>query len=176
MSISPLRTYEPLPETDIHEILSNGRRRKVIEHLQNEPNEVSVRDLAARIAEAETGESPPPSNIRNSAYISLHQTHLPRLDETGIIHYEEDRKTVSLRKPARQANVYMEVVTQYGITWSTYYRTLGTIALLTVVCSAMNVILLSALEPFVWATLFLVVIAISTVYQLWSQRWLYLIE
>lgn len=176
MSFSPLRTDDPLPETDIHEILSNDRRRLVLEHLRDHPREVSLRDLAERIAEAETNESPPPNNIRNSVYVSLHQSHLPRLDEMGLVDYDVDRKTISLRKPARQANIYMEVVTRYGITWSTYYRTLGTIAMLTVVLSAVDAPLVSMLGPLPWATLFLVVVGVSTAYQLWSRRWLFLLE
>jgi DNA-binding transcriptional ArsR family regulator len=174
MSLTSLRST-PLSETDIHDILSNDRRRRVIEHLQHH-REVSLRDLSVRIAEVETGESPPPSNIRNSVYVSLHQTHLPKLDTAGIVDYDKDRKTITLKRPARQANIYMEVVTRYGITWSTYYRTLSVISLLTVVFSSMDVVLLSTFEPFVWGTIFLAVLAISTIYQFWTKRWLFLLE
>jgi len=81
----------------------------------------TLNDLAETIAERETGESPAPKNIRNSVYNSLHQTHLPKLDRRGIVEYDSDRKTIRITEDARSVDVYMEVVTPYGITWSEYY-------------------------------------------------------
>ncbi|WP_423751263.1 DUF7344 domain-containing protein [Salinirarus marinus] len=169
-----LRTDRNLPETDIHDILRNDRRRNVIKQLQETNHEVSLRDLSVRVAEIETGESPPPSNIRDSVYISLHQTHLPKLDDADIVDYDSDRKTISLQKPAQQVDLYMEVVTKYGITWAAYYRTLGTLSLITVLFAAMQLPVVSSIDVLLWASFFLAVIAGSTVYQLWSRRWLYL--
>jgi len=174
MNIGLLRTDDVLPETDIHDILRNDRRRNVIKCLQDRGREVSLRDLAEHIAEIETDESPPPSNIRDSVYVSLHQTHLPKLDDTGIVDYDSDRKTIILRKPARQIDLYMEVVTQYGVTWATYYRALGTVSLLSIVLASIDTPVVSVVDPLLWASFFLLAIAVSTVYQFWSRRWLYL--
>ncbi|MFC6988191.1 hypothetical protein ACFQJD_04710 [Haloplanus sp. GCM10025708] len=68
----------------------------------------------------------------------------------------------------------MEVVTKYGITWAAYYRTLGTLSLITVLFAAMQLPVVSSIDVLLWASFFLAVIAGSTVYQLWSRRWLYL--
>jgi hypothetical protein len=68
----------------------------------------------------------------------------------------------------------MEVVTRYGVTWATYYRALGTISLLSIVLASTDTPLVSTVDPLLWASLFLVVIAVSTLYQFWSRRWLYL--
>jgi hypothetical protein len=174
MPIGLLKTDDVLPETDIHDILRNDRRRNVIKCLQDRGRGVALRDLAEHIAEIETNESPPPSNIRDSVYVSLHQTHLPKLDDAGIVDYDSDRKTISLRRPARQVDLYMEVVTPYGVTWATYYRALGTLSLLSVVLASIDTPLVSTVDPLLWASLFLVVIAVSTLYQFWSRRWLYL--
>lgn len=173
MNIGLLQTNDLLPETDIHDILRNDRRRNVIKCLQDRGREVSLRDLAVHIAEIETNESPPPSNIRDSVYVSLHQTHLPKLDDAGIVDYDSDRKTISLCRPARQVDLYMEVVTRYGVTWATYYRALGTLSLLSVVLASTDTPLISAIDPLLWASFFLAVIAVSTLYQFWSRRWLY---
>ena len=72
-----------LAPVEIHDVLSNERRQKVLELLRDNGHDGSMtaRELSERIAEHETGESPPPRNIRQSAYVSLHQTHLPKLDE-----------------------------------------------------------------------------------------------
>jgi hypothetical protein len=84
-----------LDETEIHDVLSNERRRRVLVHLhERAPQELSV--LAEEIAAEETEQRPPPRNKRNSVYITLHQTHLPKLDDLGIVEYDDRKKTVAL--------------------------------------------------------------------------------
>lgn len=170
-----LQTHDTeLQRGDIHEILRNDRRRATIEALRQQFGAISLRALSERIAERETGESPPPRNVRESVYNSLHQTHLPKLDDQGVIEYDRDRKTVKLGEDARDVYVHMEVVNKYGITWADYYRTLGVLALVTIVASAVDVPVIGALDALLIASMFLFVFAISTANQLWSRRWLYL--
>lgn len=159
---------------EVHDILRNDRRRKVLKELQRRLEPISLRELSERIATLETGEQPPPRNVRQSVYNSLHQTHLPKLDEKGILEYDKDRKTVSLREPARQVDLYMEVVTRYGITWAGYYRTLGVAALFAVVAAEVGALVLGSLPTLAIASVFLAVFAVSTAYQLWNRRWFYL--
>lgn len=166
--------YEGIPETEIHDLLRNERRRQVIKHLQDTVGKMTLGDLAENIAEHETGESPPPKNIRNSVYNSLHQTHLPKLDNRGIVEYESDRKTIRLTEEARSVDVYMEVVTPYGITWSEYYSMLGTLSLSVVLAALIEVPVLSAVDSVLWVSVFLVVFGVSIGYQLWTDRWVYL--
>lgn len=68
----------------------------------------------------------------------------------------------------------MEVVTRYGITWASYYRTLGVLALVAVVATSIDVTPLSGIPTLLCASAFLVAFAASTAYQLWSHRWFYL--
>jgi hypothetical protein len=161
-------------EPEIHDLLRNDRRRAVIDKLSNRVGVVTLRELAEEIAAIETGESPPPRRARESVYNSLHQTHLPKLDERGVVEYDRDRKTVSLKDGARHVTLYMEVVTPYGLTWADYYRTLGVVGLCTVVAASVGVPFFSAVESVFWASLFLVVFAVSVAYQLWKRRWFYL--
>ncbi len=163
-----------LAETEIHDILRNDRRRRVIEHLQASVGTVTLRELAETIAAHETGDSPPPRSVRDSVYNSLHQTHLPKLDDEGVVEYDEHRKTVELRPGAHDVNVYMEVVTKYGITWADYYRTIATIALSLLVATELGVPVVSAVPTLLLASCALVVVAASTAYQLWTRRWTYL--
>jgi hypothetical protein len=163
-----------LAETEIHDILKNSRRRRVLEHLQESMGSVTLRELAETIAAHESGESPPPRPLRESVYNSLHQTHLPKLDDEGVVNYDKNRKTVELQSGARDVNVYMEVVTKYGITWADYYRTLATLALAAVVAVEAGVPALETLPVLLVASAFLATIAVSTAYQLWTRRWTYL--
>lgn len=169
-AIGNTNTIEP---QEVHDILRNDRRRNVIKQLQNRLEPVSLRVLSERIAEIETGESPPPSDVRASVYNSLHQTHLPKLDEKDIIDYDKDRKTVRLREPAREVDLYMEVVTPYGITWAAYYRTLGVVALFSMLGAVIDLPLVGTVPPELLISGFLVVFMVSTGYQLWNRRWFY---
>ncbi|ELZ43238.1 hypothetical protein C471_01122 [Halorubrum saccharovorum DSM 1137] len=166
--------YAELPETEIHDLLRNERRRQVIKHLQDTVGATTLREVAEAIAEHETGESPPPKGIRNSVYNSLHQTHLPKLDRRGIVEYDSGRKTIRLTEDARTVDVYMEVVTPYGITWSEYYSMLGLLSLFVIFATLVGVPVVSMVEPLLWVSLFLLAFAASLGYQLWCDRWVVL--
>ncbi|WP_336000346.1 DUF7344 domain-containing protein [Halorientalis halophila] len=161
-------------DEEIHDILRNSRRRAVLELLRESVGSMSVRELSVSVAESEAGESPPPTNLRQSVYNSLHQTHLPKLDREGIVVYDSDRKTVRLDDPASEVDLYMEVITPYGITWAGYYRTLTTVALLALLAAELEVALLGAIGALPLLILFLLVLGASTTYQLWSRRWVVL--
>jgi hypothetical protein len=170
-----LPTYQDdIDRGEVHEILRNDRRRATIEVLREKLGSVSLRNLSEAIAEREAGESPPPRNVRESVYNSLHQTHLPKLDERDVIEYDRDRKTVQLEEGAREVYIHMEVVNEYGITWADYFRSLGVLALITIVATGLGTPFLSSIEPMLIATFFLVIFALSTARQLWVNRWLYL--
>ncbi|HKJ60311.1 MAG TPA: hypothetical protein VKA37_13855 [Halobacteriales archaeon] len=159
-----------LAAVDIHDVLSNERRRMVLSILHEEDTRsTTARDLSERIAEMETGQSPPPRNIRQSAYVSLHQTHLPKLDELGIIDYDESAKTVTLTDRARQVSVYMETVPRYGISWSEYYLGVSAIGLLLVFAAWTGVPVIGSVGAATWATLVLALILVSGTYQTIQQ-------
>lgn len=159
-----------LEAVEIHDVLSNERRKMVIDLLRETEGSMSARDLSEHIAERETGESPPPRNIRQSAYVSLHQTHLPKLDELGIIEYDESDKTVALDEAASaEVSVYMETVPKYGISWSEYYLGVSVLGLLLVVATWVNVPLIASFDAAVWTSAVLAMIALSAVYQTVQQ-------
>jgi hypothetical protein len=168
-----LRTRN-LIETEIHGILCNSRRRHALDHLRRTTDVVALSDLADAVAERETGESPPPNDLRQSVYNSLHQTHLPRLDEERVIDYDQSTKEIRLRESAREVEVDMEVFMKYGFTWTEYYRLLGTIALLVLLAASLEVRPISFVETTLWTSAFLALIAVSTAYQFWTRRHLYL--
>lgn len=163
-----------LGETQIHDILRNGRRRKVLDHMRESGGTVTLRELAEHIAELESGESPPPSAVRESVYNSLHQTHLPKLDGDGVVEYDEHRKTISLQPRARELDIYMEVISPYGLPWADYYRGLATVALLVVLGVELQLPVLEAMPLLLVVSGFFVLVSVSTVYQLWTRRWLFL--
>jgi predicted transcriptional regulator len=120
-----------LSQSDIHDVLRNDRRRLVLERLTDVGPE-SVSDLAEEIGAVESGESPPPRNVRQSVYVSLHQTHLPKLDELGIVVYDDDEKTVTLAENADEVLEYMAIGEADGdeADWIRTYAALSGVAVL----------------------------------------------
>jgi hypothetical protein len=159
-----------LEAVEIHDVLSNERRQMVLDRLRDSEGTMSARDLSEYIAERETGESPPPRNIRQSAYVSLHQTHLPKLDELGIVEYDESEKTVTLDEAAsREVSVYMETVPKYGISWSEYYLGVSLLGLLLFVAARLDVPVVSSAPAAGLTGAVLVLIAVSAAYQTVQQ-------
>jgi len=166
-----------LEEGEIHDILRNSRRRLTIESLRKaEHGSLSVRDLSEQIAGLETGETPPPRDKRQSVYVSLQQTHLPKLDELEIVDHDPEERTVSLGEHVSEVEVYMEVVPEYGLSWGEYYFALGLLGLLVTVAALVGVPFLAdigsslAVTVTVVASLFFVVVMLSATWHVHTQQ------
>ncbi|WP_254769390.1 DUF7344 domain-containing protein [Salinilacihabitans rarus] len=84
-------------ETDeIFHILQTRRRRDVLRYLRQADGPVRLGDLAERVAAWEQGTTVDAltSSERQRVYISLYQSHLPKLDREGIVDYDKDRGIV----------------------------------------------------------------------------------
>jgi hypothetical protein len=122
------------PETgptrdELFHVLRNRRRRFAIHHLKRTSEPVDVGDLATQVAawENEVAVEEVTSKQRRRVYNALQQTHVPELDDTGLV--EVDRREVSLTDRAEQLDVYLEVVPGEDIPWSEYYLGLGIVGL-----------------------------------------------
>lgn len=166
---NPSHSATTLSTEQIHRVLGNSRRREVIDLLQSNGDRMAVRDLAERIAELESGEAPPPRNKRHSAYVSLMQTHLPKLDELGIVDYDSQSKHVQLRDLVHEVNDYMED----GPTRSDFRHGLlfglGVTGLLLVVGSDIGLPLVGSVPPQYWAYGVLAVVILITGLQTYHQ-------
>lgn len=80
-----------IPPSDCYSILSNERRRLVIEYLAefDSGETVSCGDLADHLESL--------GDERKAAYISVIQQHAGRLDQSGIVAYDDREKTVTVR-------------------------------------------------------------------------------
>jgi hypothetical protein len=102
-------------------------------------------------------------------YVSLHQTHLPKLDDLGIVTYDTDAKEVLLRDRATEITTYMEVVPRYGITWAEYYLVLGVLGFGTVLAASVGTPLLGAVGAPAVAVVYLLLLAGSAAFHVNSQ-------
>lgn len=159
-----------LESVEIHEVLRNERRQMVLKFLRDSDGVISARELSERIAETESGESPPPSNLRRSVYISLHQTHLPKLHQMEIVDYDQSSKTVELKERGREVSVYMETVPRYGISWSEFYLGVSVLGLLLIIAGEIGVPILAAVGSSSLAAGTLLLLLAAAIYQTVSQR------
>jgi hypothetical protein len=85
-----------LSSDDIFHILQTNRRRDTIRYLLEQDGPVKMRDIAEYVAarENDTTVAELSSNERQRVYIPLYQSHLPKLDEEGVIEYNQPRGIV----------------------------------------------------------------------------------
>jgi len=91
-------------------VLSNRRRRRVIEYLREGDGTATVGELAEHIASEEDGTPVRQlsSSDRKRVYVSLYQNHLPVMEEASVIGYDENRETVRLLDGAAKLEPYLD--------------------------------------------------------------------
>ena len=159
-----------LDEREIHDVLRNDRRRLALEALRERGGQATVRELSERLATQETGEDPPPDDKRQSVYVTLHQTHLPKLEELSIVEYEPDEKDVTLTDRIQEVEVYMEVVPQYGLSWGEFYVGLSLLGLLSAVAAVIDVPGVSRIGLTYLVIWFFLVQMFAAAYHVYSQQ------
>ena len=122
-------TGQGLSRDTIFEVLSNERRRLVLHYLKQRDERVDLRELVDHVAawEYDTEVGTLDSSRRKRVYTALRQSHLPKLDDAGVVSYDNRRGAVELTEDAREVQVYLEYVPEDDIPWSTYYLGLSTI-------------------------------------------------
>ena len=122
-------TEEGLSRDTIFEVLSNERRRLVLHYLKHRDGRVDLRELVDHVAawEYDTEVGKLDSSRRKRVYTALRQSHLPKLDDAGVVSYDNRRGAVELTEDAREVQVYLEYVPEDDIPWSTYYLGLSAI-------------------------------------------------
>lgn len=98
-----------LTDDELFDVLRNSRRRDVLSYLLAEGPTATVTELTEHIASAEyevpAGELT--TTQRKRVYTALYQCHLARLDEFGVVAFDRDEKTVTLRDRADQVAPYL---------------------------------------------------------------------
>ncbi|WP_115862749.1 DUF7344 domain-containing protein [Halorussus litoreus] len=155
---------------EIHNVLRNDRRRRALKRLRSVGEQMDVDELAEHIASVETGESPPPRDVRKSVYVSLHQTHLPKLNELDIIEYDQRDQQIELRDRAEQVEVYMEVVPEGDISWATYYLGVSVLGVITLLAVEFDLVFVSSFGPAFWSWYFLALVGVSSLYHSYLER------
>ncbi|QCJ46472.1 MULTISPECIES: DUF7344 domain-containing protein [Haloprofundus] len=149
-----------LAETDIYDVLKNERRQHVVELLADRAETQSVRALSEHIASIETDSDTPPRNVRHSVYVSLCQTHIPKLDDLGIVDYDADAKDVAPGQHTQTVAAYLLDTPADRSRHDEYYLGFGVLGSALVAAGVLGAPVLSA-APAVVGLAFLVLTALA---------------
>ncbi|SEW13018.1 DUF7344 domain-containing protein [Halobacterium jilantaiense] len=78
-----------LTETERHTLLRDDRRRLVLDVFAERPSTVTLSEVATEI-DAREGGYDADSDAVERVEVSLHHTHLPKMDELGVLSYRPE--------------------------------------------------------------------------------------
>lgn len=124
---------DELTRDEIFTMLSNRRRRWVLHYLkQTDDQRVTLRTLVDSVSAWEY--DVPADELswkkRKRVYTALRQSHLPKLDDAGVIEYDRSRGVVELTDEAAELQMYLEYVPADDIPWSHVYLGLAGVGIL----------------------------------------------
>lgn len=164
---------DELTRDQIFTVLSNRRRRWVLHYLKGcEEQRIDLRTLVDTIAawEYETSAEDLPWKKRKRIYTALRQSHLPKLDDAGVIEYDRDRGEVALTDDAETVRMYLEYVPENDIPWSQCYLGLSGIALGIIGLAWGSVFPFAELTGMVLATILAATFAVTAVVHTYHTR------
>lgn len=167
-----------LTQDEIFEILSNERRRFILFYLKTRDSPVRLMELVEELAaqEEDTEVDAVPEQARKRVYVSLYQTHVPRLEEVGLITYDPDTKMVSLANEAGALDTYLDVdeegsdVANTGPRWYLYYIAVVGANLALLVASSLQQIALAS--TVITYTMIISLAVVALIHALYSRRYL----
>jgi len=154
---------------EIFSLLSNQRRRYALYACDASEEPLSVSDLAEKVAAREYGKRREMLEYdeRKRVYTAMTQTHLPAMEEAGVVDY--DGREVRLTDRAEEIEVYMDVVPSGSLPWSYYYLGLSLISAL-VLGGVRAGVYPDFVPDLFWAGLVVVLFGVSSAYHAYRSR------
>lgn len=128
-SLTEKSDTDKLSKDMIFGLLMNRRRRQVLTYLLGTEGTVTLSDLAEHIAAWENDIEIRALNSaqRKRVYVGLYQTHLPKMDDAGVIDYNQDRGLITLGENADSLVLYLETETPPQDRWDQLYASMSVI-------------------------------------------------
>ena len=150
-------------EDEIFTMLSNRRRRYVVHALSRGETDHDLGSLAEQIAawehDVDVGELS--YNERKRTYTALQQTHLPKMDDAGLVEFDKNRGEIRPTESLTEVDLYLEVVSGDDLPWSKYYLGLCGIATTIVVGLWAESPLLASVPATDWIAFVVAMFAVS---------------
>lgn len=127
-----------LSHEEIFDVLSSQRRRFILQYLLQNEGEGRLKHVVTTVAAWENDTSPEElsSKLRTRAYTTIRQTHLPKMDEYGIVEYDPDSGDILLTESGEILETYLDEPPGSDDNWWLYYLGVGVLgAILGVIAS-----------------------------------------
>jgi hypothetical protein len=124
-----LGSDQRLNQDEVFDILSSARRRYAISILSRQDEPIKLTRLAEEIAalEGDTTVEDLDKQQRKRVYVSLYQTHVPKLADAGIVDYDSDAGTVELTEGVGAVDTYLSQPSEPA-QWYLYYLGFSAVA------------------------------------------------
>lgn len=132
-------------QDQIFDLLSNRRRRYVLNYLLRVDRPVSIQELSKELAtwEFDVDEDELTDQQEKRIYVALYQTHIPKLEDAGVITYDSDAGLVELTDDATRLQPYVEEEIQARRPWPWYYLAVATAGLVVYAAAEFGVLTLA---------------------------------
>lgn len=134
---------ESISRSEIFEILSNDRRQYVIRFLleKRAGDSVPLGEVVDYVAERENDVSNDELDTvqRKRVYTALRQCHLPKLDDYGVVNYDNLRSEVEVGSGIDEIQQYLDYDPETAVPWSNCYLGLSLVTTLAVLFSLAGV-------------------------------------
>ena len=168
-SVKQIEKEPSLSSDEIHELLSNPRRRQAIHVMKRDDETADLSTLAEEVAAWENDKTVAEvtSDERHLVYSSIQQNHIPQMERAGVITHE--RGELELTAAAESLDIYMDVVPEDSIPWGEYYLGLSAFSL-ALVAAVWFGIFPEWIPGLAWAALIGVAFAVSATYHVYKSR------
>jgi hypothetical protein len=143
----------------------------VLYYLRKDEGPVAVQELAEEIAamENDVEVAELTSQQRKRVYVSLYQTHLPKMAQMNAIEYDKDAGTVQLTNQTNNIDRYLTNSEQATYPWAFHYAVLAALSMTTIALVLLEVPLFAS-ASLLWLGIgLLAVFAVSAIVQIVIQ-------
>ncbi len=157
-------TDSELTQAELFDVFSNARRRRTVQYLKRQGGSCDLAPLVERVAawENETRPEDVTRTQRRRVYISLYQTHLPMLEDRGIVDWNPDEHEIKLLPSEGLFEPYLDRRLEGQRPWHRLYAAVTTAGVSILALSLLSVgPLASGIAPIVALLVCLVVLAIA---------------
>jgi len=162
-------TGEPTTEItddELFDVLSNQRRRFAVHLLKRETDDsIAIGEMAEQIAawENDIDMTEITGSERKRVYTALQQSHLPKMDEAGVVEFNKSRGIIEPTPALTDIDLYMDVVKGKEIPWSDYYLGLSGVAVALAGAVWLGAWPFVLLPEFAWTVAIVVAFAFSAI-------------
>ena len=157
---------------ELFEVLANRRRRYAIHAIEREGEPTDIGDVAEQVAawEYDVDVDRVSYDERKRVYTALQQSHLPKMDQTGVVDFDKDRGTVAPAAALDDVEVYLDVVQGREIPWSVYYLGLAGVAVSLMGAVAVGAWPFTLLPTIAWGIAVTAMFAVSAIAHTYYAR------